>query len=550
MVRTLIVTTRPRLFLLAIFFLLLLGLAFVMAQRRESGGPQQRPRRVSRAGSIITVKARGDLQAALNAAQPGDTILLEAGATFLGPFVLPYKAGTNTDADYITMRTSTPDSLLPAAGERITPSHANLLPKLVTPGRGDTALKTEPGAHHYRLLGIEVGLETPTAFAYDLVTLGDGSMAQDKLDKVPHHLILDRCYIHGNAQQDLKRGVALNSAHTEIINSYISDFHVKGQEAQAIGGWNGPGPYKIVNNYLEGAGTNLFIGGAVGGLSASGLVPADIEIRRNHLRKPMEWRAAGWTVKNLLELKNARRVVIDGNLFENNWVNAQSGTAIVFTPRPNDSGPAAVVEDVEFTNNIVRNSASGMTLLGADYLYGPDPKGNRLRRVRISNNLFTGIDGVAWGGGHGYFLLLSEATDSVTVEHNTVMQSGGVVMTNGAAHTSFVFRYNIAPHNSYGFSGDSIGMGNQSLAHYYPLAVFVGNVLFGAGPPPDGPLYEPAKWYPAGTYFPRTIAEVGFVDAAAGNYRLGDKSAYKRAGAGGKSLGCDFTVLQAAMKGP
>src|SRR5688500_17676120 len=47
------------------------------------------------------VPAGGDLQAALNEAQPGDEILLAAGATFVGNFVLPFKEG----AAFVTVRT-------------------------------------------------------------------------------------------------------------------------------------------------------------------------------------------------------------------------------------------------------------------------------------------------------------------------------------------------------------------------------------------------------------------------------------------------------------
>src|ERR1044072_9009219 len=38
--------------------------------------------------ATITVNAGGDLQAAINAAQPGDTILLQAGAVFTGNYKL------------------------------------------------------------------------------------------------------------------------------------------------------------------------------------------------------------------------------------------------------------------------------------------------------------------------------------------------------------------------------------------------------------------------------------------------------------------------------
>ncbi|MBI2122939.1 MAG: hypothetical protein HYT96_02125, partial [Armatimonadetes bacterium] len=47
---------------------------------------------------------------------------------------------------------------------------------------------------------------------------------------------------------------------------------------------------------------------------------------------------------------------VDGNLFENNWQDAQGGTAILFTVRNQDGGaPWSVVQDVTFTNNIVRH---------------------------------------------------------------------------------------------------------------------------------------------------------------------------------------------------
>ena len=67
----------------------------------------------SAVAATLNVPAGGDLQAALNAAQPGDTVVLEAGASFTGTFTLPNK---DAATDYITVRTSTPDSpQMPAA---------------------------------------------------------------------------------------------------------------------------------------------------------------------------------------------------------------------------------------------------------------------------------------------------------------------------------------------------------------------------------------------------------------------------------------------------
>src|SRR5688500_610571 len=79
-------------------------------------------------GQIRTVAAGGNLQQAITDANLGDTIVLEAGATFNGNFTLPNKT---TGSGWITIRTSAPDSDLPPAGTRITPAHSPVMAKLV-----------------------------------------------------------------------------------------------------------------------------------------------------------------------------------------------------------------------------------------------------------------------------------------------------------------------------------------------------------------------------------------------------------------------------------
>ena len=481
----------------------------------------------SASAGTIAVPAGSDFQAALAAAQPGDTIILEAGATYTGPFTLPNKPGEG----WITVRTSAPDSQLPAPGVRVTPAFANVMPKLVAPGRNLPALLTAAGAHHYRFVGIEFKPVDAGAFVTNLIELGDGSQAQDTLAEVPHHLVIDRCYIHGDAAGTLRRGIALNSAHTEIVNSYISEAKDSGRDTQAVCGWNGPGPFKIINNYLEGAGENLLFGGA--DPSVANLVPSDIEIRRNHFSKPVAWRDV-WTVKNLFELKNARRVVVDGNLFENNWLHGQSGYAILFTVRNQDgTAPWSTVEDVQFINNIVRHTASAINVLGRDDLQSSQ----QTARLTIRNNLFEDVSGQRWGG-QGNFLLITEGRD-VVVEHNTILHTGNVTMAYGKPTAGFVFRNNLMPHNDYGVFGGGVGYGTPALAEYFPGAVFEKNVIAGA---PD--------WrYPAGNFYPASLDAAGFANPAGGDYRLVPGSPYKNAGTDGRDLGCDFDALNAALNG-
>jgi hypothetical protein len=311
-------------------------------------------------GATHRVSRGGDLQAALDVARPGDEIVLEAGAVFVGPFVLPAKNG---DA-WITIRSGA--EALPPAGTRVTPAFAASMPKLET--SGVPAVTTEPGAHHYRLVGLELRPK-PGSFVKNLVLLG---YAESSPATVPHHIVFERCYLHGDPAVGSRRGIALNGSHLAVLDSFLSDFKEEIRDSQALAGWNGPGPIRIENNTLEAAGENILFGGADPRIP--GLVPADIEILRNHLVKRLSWKPgqpgyAGtrWAVKNLLELKNARRVRIAGNVLENNWADAQNGFAVLFTPRNDEGGaPWSAVEDVTFENNRIRHVGGGVNLLGEE----------------------------------------------------------------------------------------------------------------------------------------------------------------------------------------
>ena len=229
-------------------------------------------------GQTITVNVGGDLQSALNQAQPGDVIMLQAGATFTGNFGLPNKSGTG----WIIIRTSAADANLPP-GTRVTPASA-IMPKMISPN-SEPVVYTASGAHHYRFIGVEFGVATGRHI-YNMVAFDAN---QTSLAQTPHDLIIDRCYIHGNdAGDNVRRGVMLNCARAAVIDSYISNCHGEGFDSQAICGWNGPGPFKIVNNYLEGAGENVMFGGAKP--SIQNLIASDIEFRMNHVYKPLTWK--------------------------------------------------------------------------------------------------------------------------------------------------------------------------------------------------------------------------------------------------------------------
>src|SRR6266550_1982830 len=118
----------------------------------------------TQSGTTINVPAGGNFQSALDQAQLGDTISLQAGATYTGNFTLPVKGGSG----WIIIRTAAADSSLPAQGHRMTPSFAASLPKIVSPN-SSPAIQTAPGAHHYRLVALELTVVGGLSINYNVV---------------------------------------------------------------------------------------------------------------------------------------------------------------------------------------------------------------------------------------------------------------------------------------------------------------------------------------------------------------------------------------------
>ena len=301
-------------------------------------------------GPVNHLASGGDLQAALNNATCGSAIALAAGGSFTGNFVLPKKQCTG----WIAITTDIPSSSLPPEGTRLTPAKAasSNLAKIITPNAGP-AITTEHGAGYYRIIGVQVtelatfpaGYSvngTPSYLNYGLVTLGDGG--ETIVEDTPQFIVLDRMYFWARPASHCKRAVALNGRNIAVIDSYIEGMKGVGQDTQAILGWNGAGPFKINNNYLEGAGENVMFGGADS--AVPNLSPSDIEMRGNFINKPLSWQTpftvdsdgnqSQWSVKNSFETKNARRLLFEGNVIENSWAQAQTGFAVVLKPSNND----------------------------------------------------------------------------------------------------------------------------------------------------------------------------------------------------------------------
>jgi hypothetical protein len=306
----------------------------------------------------IRVATGIELQPALNRAMPGDTIILPSGERLAGTFVLPPKDGQVTLCS--TSRLF----------HRVTPGDASLMATIASGSSGRAidgtgaknwlidSVRFEPNVGGY---GEVIGLEGAENVTLDciLLTVPDG------------------------AQQ--KRGVLGNGKNIILMRSHLSGIWRQGQDSQAFAAWDGAGPYTITDNYLEAASENILFGGADASSEAN--IPADILIDGNTITKPLAWKGLQRQVKNLLELKAARRVRIVNNDLSNNWADAQSGFSVLFTPRNQDgTAPFTSVEDVTFEKNRLRNVARGFNISGYDDL---NPSRQTTRIVIRDNDIET-----------------------------------------------------------------------------------------------------------------------------------------------------------------
>ena len=455
-------------------------------------------------GRTIAVAAGGNLQAAFDAAQPGDVISLAPGATFRGGFRLPVKSGSG----WIVVRTAVPDAALPASGTRMTPARAASanLAKISSPG-GQPAIETVPGTAGWRFTGVEITADPGVGGIYSLVMFGTAGPEQDTMAEVPRRLILDRVWLHGTATLDFQRCLLLNSAESAVVDSYVSDCHSRGFDSQAINGSNGPGPYLIQNNHLEGSGMSVMFGGS--DQWVPGVVPSDITIRGNFFHKPLAWKGV-WQVKTIFELKAGRRILVEGNLFDGVWQDAQTGYAWVL------KGATAPTEDITLRRNVVRNAGGGVGF------EGNIP--NNLVRVRVEGNLFERINvpGSPYQGA-GNMTVFGGYNNGGPVDVQIVRNTFGAAGTQNAGGdginvcmllaspqlTRLVFSENVCPNIILGDGGHPAiwGLNRYAPGHRVERNLIVGNHLGERDP------------YPATTLFAATPNEA-WTNPASGDWTL------------------------------
>ena len=542
-------------------------------------------------GSVISLNAGGNLQAALDQVACGQTIQLQAGASFGNP-VGQYRVHAKhcDNNHWIIIRTSAPDSALPAEGTRLTPCYAGVTslvgrpayncpnPKNVTArvemlNPTDGPFEFEDGANFYRFVGLEItrpaGIRGPASL---LMLLGTAD-----------HIIVDRSWLHGQAQDETYVGFKTSGGtYIAVVDSYLNDFHcisLSGgcTDAHAIAGGTSPtqdGPYLIQNNFLEASGEAVMFGGG-----AATETPADITIQQNHFWKPWQWMPGNpnfvggtdgnpFVVKNHLELKNAQRVLIQDNLMENNWGGfTQHGTAVLMTPVNQYAHkvgknvcPLCKVTDVTIRYCHISHAAGGIdfaTALSPNIIGAPAAAGTRFS---VHDVVIDDISRNYVGGGHVFGIgngWPQNPINTITINHVTVFPDpdshfmvAGNLLKNQQMY-GFVFTNNLVLAGAHPI-WDSYGnkQGATCAAADVPLRVvqtcFTSYTFQNNGIIATPSVFPPSTW-PANNLFPSTTADVEFVNfnnGNGGNYQLQASSPYKNKGTDGKDLGADIVGLQ------
>ena len=112
-------------------------------------------------------------------------------------------------------------------------------------------------------------------------------------------------------------------------------------------------------------------------------------------------------------------------------------------------------------------------------------------------------------------------------------------MVSGGGISRLVVHSNVLHHGNAGVKGDGTTEGTISLNTFASGALYTNNAMVSGGT---------ASIYPTNNWFPGTLADVGFLNAAGGDYRLSSTSSYANKGYDGRNIGADVNQVDAATR--
>ena len=497
-------------------------------------------------GRVVRPLSGDDLQKAFNEARFGDIIVLASGLTYEGPFVVPPAASGSGAWVYVVSDnlTDRPEHT------RVAGAALDDMPKLTTYDAADTTLTIRKGTSRYRFSGVEIAsdYDVRTSTQYGIVKIGQGGTGRAS------EIVFDRCYIHGTATGNTRDGLLIYAVDKcGITENHISECHATGSVGYGIHLAYAPSQVTIENNRIEAAGINVFVGDNTSTSDAT-----DVVLRGNNVYKPHEWKVGhadyvgvNWSVRAMLELRGAERVLVESNTFEQNWLESADGRMVILA-NPYDGD----VQHVTFRRNILRENR-GYSVISATTGTGTGEWGELL----IEDNL--AVDVQKYSGGYAsYTFSIAGGTGRVTGDYacrnNTVVTttlSGttsllGIISAETDADALPLVRFynNIGTSGTYGvYAG---GTTQSHLEAYTVEHYFDSNALIDGTSsyhtPDDGDDWTDF-WYPDNN------ADVGFVSCSfeyvPADYALRSGTTYAsgsaKSGTDGEDLGCNISALSA-----
>jgi hypothetical protein len=413
----------------------------------------------------VRVPSGANLQTYLNAAKPGDVLLLPPGSTYSGGFQLPKHAGAleATCTGWVVIRTDVTDAQLGSG--RVTPSKAAALNLAKIQGvDNQQAIGSAwgvPNVGCWRIVGVEIQPQpgNPSATNVNgLVRFGDNNISDGT--KQAHNLILDRVYVHGNpvprdyrlamTPGQIRRCLSLNNRSSAVIDSWFEFCRGGDGDTQSILGYAGTGPYLIRNNHISGGTEVIMFGGATSGIV--GAIPSDITMHGNYITRPLADTIT--LVKNLFEIKNAMYLDFAGNVLDNNWPNGQVGYGILIKSVNQSSGSCTwcTARDITVRYNRLTRSANGINLAGI--MEGPAQPSQRFTLY------------------HNYIGELGFRTTKDNARPIQMLSGGGTL-------SDVVLAYNTVDGAMYDGSGPVWGL--ASVIGTFPRVALQSNVMFCGG---------------------------------------------------------------------
>lgn len=357
------------------------------------------------------------------------------------------------------------------------------------------------GAHDYALIGLGADVLDKTDpewrdHAFWMIGWPDTPNIAD----LPQRIQIDRCHLRADPAKGSHHGIGLYCGDVAVLNSVLEGMWQENRDCNCVGGYWGPGPFRIEGNYLEGGGENVIFGGR-GAPVPDGFHPSNLTLRKNYIFKRPEWRPV-WKItdptrlnpdgtvfynydnldnitwisgkhycsKNLLELKEMRGALIEFNVFENSWSDAQNGDAIVLTTRE------GVINNIKFRYNVIKNAESGIRFLGQNDGSEGYPSVGKSNDCNIYSNLFRNVQA-------GF--LINKGWDNLRLQKNTLtgLTRHLIALTGKIGDpkdllTNFKFLNNIANAGAYWLHGDGTQGYTTALAPFLDAnRQIAGNVI-------------------------------------------------------------------------